>query len=244
MPTRDILYDLRKNLQKFGVADAVQIIEGWAAMPPVISRVRDSLGGRQIGLMFVDADGDLPHTFAAYGPYLADDCLLVIDDYLDLGHASGKSAIIQPLVDEFVQRAVLRPFMVSQYGTLFGQVKSMAGLNDLPPVPSVIIKEGGACYVINFWSDFPPDTMECPVQSALQLFEDGAPLGPAHSPHVDIRRVGRGRYSHWGCTSECSNGLWRGALYFSTSDCTDPRTNGRTYSLLLQDKLVDLRHIF
>lgn len=54
--------------------------------------------------------------------------------------------------------------------------------------------------------------------SRLVLFENGKPLGPAHSPHDDIRKEGSGRYSHWGTT-----------LWFSSSDGTDPRSNGRAY---------------
>ncbi len=55
--------------------------------------------------------------------------------------------------------------------------------------------------------------------SEVLLFEDTLPLGPQHSVHNDIRRLGRGRYDHWG-----------NALYFSASDNSDPRLNGRTYS--------------
>lgn len=56
--------------------------------------------------------------------------------------------------------------------------------------------------------------------SSLQLRENGQLLGPAHSVHSDIRENGAGRYSHW-----------RSRLWFSASDSTDPRTNGRTYSV-------------
>jgi len=56
--------------------------------------------------------------------------------------------------------------------------------------------------------------------SSLVLYEDGLPLGPAHTGHDDIRNLGRGRYSHWGP-----------ALYFSTSDGSDPNHNGRHYAL-------------
>ena len=37
--------------------------------------------------------------------------------------------------------------------------------------------------------------------------------------HADIRSLGGGRFSHWGNN-----------LFFSASDNTDPRTNGRTYT--------------
>lgn len=59
--------------------------------------------------------------------------------------------------------------------------------------------------------------------STLRVFEDLIELGPAHSVHRDIRSDGGGRFSHW-----------RENLYLSTSDNTDPRTNGRTYSYLLE----------
>lgn len=64
------------------------------------------------------------------------------------------------------------------------------------------------------------DSESSPQESNLLLFENGTQLGPAHSTHSDIRSKGAGAYSHWG-----------GALYFSTSDNTDPRTNGRSYSI-------------
>lgn len=53
----------------------------------------------------------------------------------------------------------------------------------------------------------------------LILFEDGVPQGPADTGHDLIRTEGSGAYSHWGRL-----------LYFSTSDGSDPRSNGRTYA--------------
>ncbi|MCC7493802.1 MAG: hypothetical protein IT204_15710 [Fimbriimonadaceae bacterium] len=62
--------------------------------------------------------------------------------------------------------------------------------------------------------------------SELVLLENGQPLGPAHAPHVDIRKIGLGRYSHWGSTR----------VWFSASDNTDPRTNGREYKVVYRPK--------
>jgi hypothetical protein len=56
--------------------------------------------------------------------------------------------------------------------------------------------------------------------SSLRLYEDGNEIGPARAAHVDIRAAGGGRFSHWGRE-----------LYFSTSDNSDPRTNGRAYTV-------------
>jgi len=68
------------------------------------------------------------------------------------------------------------------------------------------------------------DDVNFPYRSALILLEEGKPLLSRHASHDEIREIGMGRYSHWG------NGL-----FFSTSDNTDPNTNGRTYQIVLAE---------
>jgi hypothetical protein len=53
----------------------------------------------------------------------------------------------------------------------------------------------------------------------LELFENGHPLGPGDTAHGEIRQQGHGRFSHWGQ-----------GVVFSSSDGSDPRTNGRGYT--------------
>lgn len=65
------------------------------------------------------------------------------------------------------------------------------------------------------------DTSEQANRSPYLLMEDGKPLGPPHSIHDDIRKNGKGAWSHWGQ-----------AIYFSSSDGTDPRQNNRKYALV------------
>ena len=65
------------------------------------------------------------------------------------------------------------------------------------------------------------DSSEMPTNSNLRLFEDNVELGPAHCLHSDIRESGAGRFSHWG-----------DYLIFSTSDNSDPRSNGRAYKIV------------
>jgi hypothetical protein len=62
------------------------------------------------------------------------------------------------------------------------------------------------------------DSLGAPNRSGLVLFEDGMPLGPSHAEHASIAAEGGGAYSHW-----------RRALIFSSSDGSDPRSNGRRY---------------
>jgi len=79
--------------------------------------------------------------------------------------------------------------------------------------------ESGYC-----WSAALPgsngDSASAPRQSRLVLFENNKPLREAHALHEEIRKFGQGRYSHWGET-----------ILFSTSDNTDPNTNGRQYEV-------------
>jgi hypothetical protein len=66
------------------------------------------------------------------------------------------------------------------------------------------------------------DSNEHPTRSKATLLENGQSLGSAHSVHADIIQRGHGRYSHW-----------HESLVFSASDNSDPRTNGRSYTIRL-----------
>jgi hypothetical protein len=86
--------------------------------------------------------------------------------------------------------------------------------------PKSISHEIGFAYTAGVQHGAPSDVAG--GHSDLVLMENGKPLGPAHSAHADIRKDGQGRYSHWGART----------LYFSTSDNTDPKTNGREYKVV------------
>ncbi len=66
------------------------------------------------------------------------------------------------------------------------------------------------------------DTNEEPHCSRLRLIEDDRTLGPPHSSHDVIRRLGRGSYSFWG-----------NVVYFSSADGSDPNSNKRVYTVVL-----------
>jgi pectate lyase len=89
---------------------------------------------------------------------------------------------------------------------------------------SKVIKESGYAFYIERQFIIPGDSESSPTSSTLKLYENGKELGPAHSTHKSIRTNGRGRFSHWGNT-----------LYFSSSDRTDPRKNGRKYTFTIGD---------
>lgn len=78
--------------------------------------------------------------------------------------------------------------------------------------------ESGRCWCASIPRLAPGDSIEDGHRSELALFEDGKLMGPAHTPHDDIRQHGGGLFSHWEDT-----------LFFSTSDNSDPRSSGRKY---------------
>lgn len=86
-----------------------------------------------------------------------------------------------------------------------------------------IYPEQGRCWIAPLPSHVPPgDDLDVQGRSTLVLAEDDVELPFGHCPHQEIRLAGSGRYSHWGR-----------AVYFSTSDDSDPRRNGRVYRLCL-----------
>lgn len=89
--------------------------------------------------------------------------------------------------------------------------------------PSATVADIGYAYVAPLPHSrglylLPTDDTSGPWSTA-QVLEGEKPLGPAHTLLTEIRQLGGGRFSHWGSS-----------LYFSSSDLTDPRSNGRTYS--------------
>lgn len=83
------------------------------------------------------------------------------------------------------------------------------------PMTGPFEAETGFAWV--FRIPIPPDAKK------YKVYEDGKELGPADSLHADIRAKGAGAYSHW------KGGSTGPLIYFSTSDNSDPNTNGRTY---------------
>jgi hypothetical protein len=78
--------------------------------------------------------------------------------------------------------------------------------------------------------------VDSPVQprgSNLSVFEDGRKLGPAHAMHADIAKIGGGRYSHW-------NAPDGSIVLFSASDNSDPRANGRRYTVVAPPQFSSL----
>ncbi len=78
-----------------------------------------------------------------------------------------------------------------------------------------IIEESGHCYLCEV---DPAPLSDAEGHSRLTVYEDDVALAQGHAMHDAIREEGEGQYSHWGSR-----------IFFSTSDNTDPRENGRQY---------------
>lgn len=78
----------------------------------------------------------------------------------------------------------------------------------------------------------PVDRPQAPTASPHRLLEDGVPLGPAHTQHDAIAASGGGTFSVWG-----------EAIYFSSSDGSDPRTGARRYQIELHSELPRLARV-
>jgi len=93
-------------------------------------------------------------------------------------------------------------------------------------VSNAVADAGYSYYVVQDFGILPDDGAH-PTRSTLRIFENGVELNPAHSTHYEIQTIGRGRFSHWGDGSFI-------VLYFSASDNTNPKTNGRTDTYTVQ----------
>ena len=81
--------------------------------------------------------------------------------------------------------------------------------------------ERGHCWYYPLPDAVPPGDSSASATAVTLVLENERALGPGHAPHDEVRRTGGGLYSHW-----------NRQLYFSTSDNSDPNTNGRVYTVV------------
>ena len=118
--------------------------------------------------------------------------------------------------------------------TDYDQVKVVVNPASTPPPAGIVINmstavlDNGNCYYVAKKFGTPADNKKYPTRSKLRIFENGVELLPPHSKHRDIANIGQGRFSHW-----IASGFE--ALYFSASDNSNPKTNGRTYTYIIGD---------
>lgn len=99
--------------------------------------------------------------------------------------------------------------------------------NDSAPQPCMVWRAS-----LPQWARY-ADTARESRRSTLLVWEDGRCLSFPHCRYINMRHFGCGRYRHW-----------EDSLYFTTSDNSDPNTNGRAYTVTLDDPAVmaEMRH--
>ena len=125
LSTSDILGDLKKNVERHGVGEAVRIVEGDCGDPAVVARVEQALGGARVDLLLIDADGHVGRDIDNYGRLCAPSCYVLIDDYVS-PFAPEKVVLIRESVDRMVAEGRLRALGVYGWGTWVGQLAAGA----------------------------------------------------------------------------------------------------------------------
>jgi predicted O-methyltransferase YrrM len=118
LATRDIFKDLKKNLSRVGLLEAVTLINGSSFEESTITSVREMAGPGAIGLFIFDADANVRRDIDLYGDRLAPGCWVVIDDYIS---ATDKGGPTRAQVDELAGAGRLQPLGFYGWGTWIGR---------------------------------------------------------------------------------------------------------------------------
>jgi predicted O-methyltransferase YrrM len=118
LATRDIFRDLKKNLSRAGLLDAVTLINGSSFAEKTITTVREMAGPGEIGLFIFDADSSVRRDIDCYGERFAQGCWVVIDDYFSATDKGGPTRI---QVDDLVSAGRLQPLGFYGWGTWIGR---------------------------------------------------------------------------------------------------------------------------
>jgi predicted O-methyltransferase YrrM len=118
LATRDIFKDLKKNLSRVGLLEAVALINGSSFEDSTIAAVREMARPGGIGLFIFDADSNVRRDIDCYGDRLAHGCWVVIDDYISATEKGGPTRV---QVDELVSAGRLQPLGFYGWGTWIGR---------------------------------------------------------------------------------------------------------------------------
>jgi len=118
LATRDIFKDLKKNLSRAGLLDAISLINGFSFEEKTLGTVREMAGPGEIGLFIFDADANVRRDIDCYGDRFARGCWMVIDDYIS---ATAKGGPTRVQVDDLVSAGRLEPLGFYGWGTWIGR---------------------------------------------------------------------------------------------------------------------------
>jgi phosphinothricin acetyltransferase len=117
---KDIWRDLERNLKKEGVSDRAMLIKGVSGNPATTLVVHEKLGPEQIGLLILDADGEVKRDIDCYRDRLMDGCWVIIDDYAGPG-SNIKVPATKAGVDGLVATGSLEPLGLYGWSSWVGR---------------------------------------------------------------------------------------------------------------------------
>jgi predicted O-methyltransferase YrrM len=121
-PTSDIVASLRANLAEHGVETRSHVIVGHSREHDTVLRVKQLSEAARFGCLIIDSDGQVEEDIRVYGPLLAPQAYLVIDDYYSPG-APEKQASTRHQLDDMTRKGVVEAFGVHGWGTWFGRFR-------------------------------------------------------------------------------------------------------------------------
>lgn len=123
LPSSDIFGEMQETLCEQDVEQRVQLIQDFSSSPATRERIEKFLNGEKIAMLVIDTDGAIKRDVELYAPYCAKGCVLVIDDYIDLGEDDYKKAdTVRAAVDGYVESGDFVRFDVLKWGTWFGRM--------------------------------------------------------------------------------------------------------------------------
>lgn len=122
IPSEDIFGDLQSNLARFGLRAHTKLLQGWSSNPDIIDAVKSIVPAKGIGLLVIDADGNVERDIGLYADLLMHGAVLVLDDYTSSG-AREKSVLIKAWVDAAVARGDVESLGVWGWGTWIGRYR-------------------------------------------------------------------------------------------------------------------------
>ena len=118
LATRDIFRDLKRNLARADLLEAVTLINASSFDEKTVSTVRQNVAPGEVDLFIFDADANVRRDLDCYGDRFADRCWMVIDDYIS---ATDKAGPTRAQVDDLVAAGRLLPLGFYGSGTWVGR---------------------------------------------------------------------------------------------------------------------------
>jgi predicted O-methyltransferase YrrM len=121
----DIVADLHRNLEQWGVDQNAKVIVGESRDLTIIDQVINNFSSEGLGLFFIDADGLVDHDFAAYNELLHAGTYIVVDDYFTSGPWAAPEKVLttKQVLDGMESDGKLECFGVYGWGTWVGRMK-------------------------------------------------------------------------------------------------------------------------